>query len=109
RLGAFMQVGKRYFDDRLGVSAGIRTDGNNFTENGMDLSKTLSPRISISYVLANKWTWNSSVGRYFKIPPYTILGFADNNGILVNKNAKYIRSDHYVTGFEFLSSNDLRF
>src|SRR5690606_11289683 len=26
RLGAFMQVGKRYFDDRLGVSAGIRTD-----------------------------------------------------------------------------------
>src|SRR5690606_38094012 len=80
-----------------------------FTESGMELSKTLSPRISISYVLADKWTWNSSVGRYYKIPPYTILGFADNNGMLVNKNAKYIRSDHYVTGFEFLPSNDLRF
>ena len=109
RLGAFLQVGKRYFDDRLGVSAGIRTDGNTFTDQGMDLSKTLSPRLSVSYVLADKWTWNSSVGRYFKIPPYTILGFANNNGVLINKNAKYIRSDHYVTGFEFLPSNNLRF
>lgn len=109
RLGAFMQAGKRFFNDRLGVSAGIRTDGNTFTTDGMDFSKTLSPRLSLSYVVADKWTWNSSVGRYYKIPPYTILGFADNNGTLINKNAKYIRSDHYVTGFEFLPSNDLRF
>jgi hypothetical protein len=109
RLGAFMQAGKRFFNDRLGVSAGIRTDGNTFTTDGMDLTKTLSPRLSLSYVIADKWTWNSSVGRYFKIPPYTILGFANNNGSLVNKRAKYMRSDHYVTGFEFLPSNDLRF
>jgi outer membrane receptor for ferrienterochelin and colicin len=109
RLGAFIQAGKRFFDDRLGISAGIRTDGNTFTEDGMDFSKTLSPRLSLSYVLANRWTWNSSIGRYFKIPPYTILGFANNNGVLVNKDAAYIRSDHYVTGIEFLPSPSLRF
>lgn len=109
RLGAFVQVGKRFLNNRLGVSAGVRTDMNTFTTEGMNGLQTLSPRISFSYVLADKWTWNSSVGTYYKIPPYTILGFADNNNVLVNKNAKYQRSNHYTTGFEFLPNDGLRF
>jgi CarboxypepD_reg-like domain/TonB-dependent Receptor Plug Domain len=109
RLGAFVQVGKRFMDNRLGVSAGVRTDMNTFTTDGMNGLQTLSPRISFSYVLADKWTWNSSVGTYYKIPPYTILGFADNNNVLVNKNAKYQRSNHYTTGFEYLPNDGLRF
>ena len=60
-------------------------------------------------MLADKWTWNVSLGRYFKIAPYTILGFADNNGKLVNKNSKYQRSDHFVTGLEFIPNDGLRF
>lgn len=109
RLGAFVQVGKRFMNNRLGVSAGVRTDMNTFTTDGMNGLQTLSPRISFSYVLADKWTWNSSVGTYYKIPPYTILGFADNNNVLVNKNAKYQRSNHYTSGFEFLPNDGLRF
>jgi hypothetical protein len=109
RLGAFVQAGKRFVADRLGISAGIRTDMNTFTADGMNGLQTLSPRISFSYVLADKWTWNSSVGTYYKIPPYTILGFADNNNVLVNKNAKYQRSNHYTTGFEYLPNDGLRF
>ncbi|OSZ77561.1 TonB-dependent receptor [Chitinophagaceae bacterium IBVUCB2] len=109
RLGAFVQAGKRFAADRLGISAGIRTDMNSFTTDGMNGIQTLSPRISFSYVLANKWTWNSSAGIYYKIPPYTILGFADNNNVLVNKNAKYQRSNHYTTGFEYLPNDGLRF
>jgi CarboxypepD_reg-like domain/TonB-dependent Receptor Plug Domain len=109
RLGAFAQVGKRFIDNRLGISAGIRTDMNTFTTDGMNGLQTLSPRISFSYVLADKWTWNSSVGTYYKIPPYTILGFSDNNNSLVNKNAKYQRSNHYTTGFEYLPNDGLRF
>ena len=109
RLGGFVQAGKRLFENRLGVSAGIRSDMNTFTTDGMNGLQTLSPRISFSYVLANKWTWNSSTGIYYKLPPYTILGFADNNNSLVNKNAKYQRSTHYTTGFEFLPNDGLRF
>lgn len=109
RLGAFVQAGKRFADDRLGISAGIRTDMNTFTSDGMNGLQTLSPRISLSYVLADKWTWNSSAGIYYKIPPYTILGFADNNNVLVNKNTKYQRSNHYTTGFEYLPNDGLRF
>jgi hypothetical protein len=109
RMGAFVQTGKRFANNRLGVSAGLRTDMNTFTTNGMNGLQTLSPRISFSYVLADKWTWNSSAGVYYKLPPYTILGFADNTNTLVNKSAKYLRSIHYTTGFEFLPNDGLRF
>ncbi len=108
RLGAFVQVGKRVLQNRLGISAGIRTDMNTFTTDGMNGLQTLSPRLSFSYVLADKWTLNASSGIYYKIPVYTVLGFADNNDVLVNKNAKYQRATHYTTGFEFLPNDGLR-
>jgi CarboxypepD_reg-like domain/TonB-dependent Receptor Plug Domain len=109
RLGAFVQAGRRFAGNRLGVSAGIRSDMNTFTEEGMNGLQTISPRISFSYVLADKWTWNSSTGIYYKLAPYTILGFADNNNNLVNKNADYQRSIHYTSGFEYLPNDGLRF
>ncbi|HEX6334277.1 MAG TPA: TonB-dependent receptor, partial [Flavisolibacter sp.] len=34
RLGGFAQVSRRFFDARLGISAGMRTDVNTFTTNG---------------------------------------------------------------------------
>jgi len=108
RLGAFIQVGKKVLDNRLGISAGARTDMNTFTTTGMNGLQTLSPRISFSYVLSNKWTVNASTGIYYKLPVYTILGYADNNNVLVNKNAKYTRSTHYTTGVEFLPNDGLR-
>ena len=109
KLGAFVQAGKRFAENRIGISAGIRTDMNTFTSGGMNGLQTLSPSISLSYVLADKFTWNSSAGIYYKIPPYTILGFADNNNVPVNKNARYQRSTHYTTGFEYLPNDGLRF
>lgn len=108
KYGAFIQLSTKVFD-KLSVSGGLRTDVNSFTTDGMNPINTLSPRISLSYPLAEKWTANVSVGRYFKIAPYTILGFSDNDGNLVNKNADYLRSDHYTGGVEFLPSENLRF
>ncbi len=109
RYGAFAQVSKRFFNSRLGISAGLRSDMNTFTTKGNNGLKTLSPRISASYILADKWTANASIGRYFKIAPYTILGFANNANNLVNKNSLYQRSDHYVAGIEYLPNDGLRF
>ncbi len=109
RYGAFVQAGRRFMNERLGVSAGLRTDMNTFTSNGTNGLQTLSPRISVSYVLADKWTFNSSFGIYHKIAPYTILGYANNANTLVNKNARYQQSNHYTTGFEYLPNDGLRF
>ena len=109
KFGAFTQVSKRFFNNRLGVSAGLRTDINTFTTNGNNPINTLSPRIALSYVLADKFTLNASLGRYYKIPTYTILGFANNANNLVNQSAKYLKSDHYVAGLEYLPNDGLRF
>jgi outer membrane receptor for ferrienterochelin and colicin len=109
RYGAFVQVGKRLLDNRLGISGGLRTDMNTFTKTGGNGLETLSPRISFSYVLADKWTANASTGIYYKLPVYTILGFANNDDNLVNQNAKYTRSTHYTSGFEYLPNDGLRF
>ena len=109
RFGAFVQVSKRSINDKLGMSGGVRSDVNTFTTEGMNGLQTLSPRISLSYVLSDQWTASASTGIYYKLPVYTLLGFADNNGELVNQNAKYTRSTHYTTGVEFLPNDGLRF
>lgn len=109
RFGAFSQVSRSFLGDRLNLSFGVRTDMNTFTNTGLNPLETLSPRLSASYVLAEKWKVNASIGRYFKLPIYTALGFQDENEDFVNKNNKYIRSDHYVGGFEFLPTSTTRF
>jgi hypothetical protein len=104
RYGFHGQASRSFLNDRFGVSAGFRVDGNTFMENGNDLSKTFSPRLSVSYQLDKeaKWTANASIGRYYKIPPYTILGFTEQDGTQSNKDTKYIQSDHLVAGVEYL-------
>ena len=110
RFGAFAQVTRPFLpDDRLTLSAGLRADGNSFTEGGGNLLRTLSPRVSASYALAARWNLNASIGRYYKIPPSTLLGFRDAAGQLVNQPNRYIGSTHYVAGLEFLPSATRRF
>ncbi len=110
RYGFFAQTSRRFFSDRFGLSLGLRTDGNTFTGNGNDLLATLSPRLALSYRLnpAGTWTLNGSLGRYFKILPYTTLGFQDNDGNFSNEDAAYIQSDHAVLGVEYLLSPTAR-
>lgn len=107
RYGLFLQATRRFLNSRLLLSAGIRNDGNTFTQDGNDLWRTLSPRVSASYRLSPGLSLNASVGRYHKIPPYTILGYREN-GVNVNKDAAYIRSDHYVTGVEWQPETSTR-
>jgi hypothetical protein len=104
RFGLFTQLSSKKASDRVSLSFGLRTDGNTFTNDGTDILRTLSPRIAASVKLDNtgRLLWSASIGRYFKLPPYTMLGFKDSNGDFVNRNAKYIRSDHVVTGLEYL-------
>jgi outer membrane receptor for ferrienterochelin and colicin len=94
--------------DRLNLNFGIRTDVNSFTTDGLNPLETMSPRISASYALNDKWNLNGTIGRYYKIPIYPVLGFRDNAGALVNQNNKYISSDHYVGGVEYLPTNSTR-
>ncbi len=108
RFGLFSQVSRSFFGERLTPSFGFRVDGNTFTDGGMNMFDTFSPRLSVAYVAAPRWTLNASAGRYFKIPPYTILGFQDNAGNYLNQDSEYIQSDHLVAGLEFLPRRSTR-
>ena len=109
KYGAFFQLGKKAFNNRVGISAGVRTDGNSFTTTGNQLMNRISPRIGFSVVVSDKVTLSASVGKYYKIAPNTALGFKDLNGNYLNKNADYISSTHYVTGVEYIPSESTRF
>ncbi|MDP5231228.1 MAG: TonB-dependent receptor [Cellulophaga sp.] len=96
KYGAFANLTNSFFDNKLDVSAGFRVDADTFTDT--NVFQTFSPRVSASYEFKPSWKLNASVGRYFKIAPYTILGFRDQQGDLVNQNSDYTQSDHYVIG-----------
>lgn len=110
RYGVFAQTAGKLASNRLSVSLGLRADGNTFMTTGNEIFRTMSPRASASYQLdpAGIWTLNASLGRYYKIPPYTILGYQNNEGVNINKNSRYIRSDHAVLGAEYLLNEHSR-
>jgi hypothetical protein len=109
RGGIFATLSKKFMNDRLLISGGIRADGNNFTSTGLNLTETFSPRLSASWTVIPSLRLNASIGDYYKIPTYTVLGFKNASGEFVNKNARYTRSSHFTGGVEFLPKEDLRF
>ena len=109
KYGLFGSISKSFIDSKLDISIGLRADEDNFSQ-GSKLIDNISPRISTSYALTEdrRLKWNSSVGTYFKIPTYTVLGFKDISGEFTNRGAKYTKSNHYVTGFEYSLGNASR-
>lgn len=99
----FGQLSKAFFYERLSLSFGIRGDACNYTSATGNLFRQISPRFSVSYLLNEKWLLNGNIGRYYQLPAYTTLGYADREGTLLNKQTRtgYIGSNHYVAGVEF--------
>jgi hypothetical protein len=109
KYGLFIQLTKTFFANRLALSGGIRTDLNTFTDKGTDPLQSLSPRLNLSYAVNDKWSVNAALGRYFKIPVYTVLGYKNDQNQFSNKDARYIRSDHLTAGIEHVPGDNLRF
>ena len=102
KYALFGQVSKSYLNNRLGLSVGLRMDAVNYNDEMKNPLNQFSPRISASYLLNDKWSWNSSIGMYHQLPAYTILGYRDNTNALVNESGlKYIQSNHFVSGLEY--------
>lgn len=89
--GAFFSSDYSTRDNRFTLSAGIRVDGNNYNRGMKQLWKQLSPRLSASYKLSEQWILNGSAGLYHQLPPYTALGYKNNDGSYLNKALKYMR------------------
>lgn len=105
----FGQINHTYFQ-KLTLSLGLRADANNYSTNMSNLFKQISPRFSASYEITPEYYLNFNVGRFYQQPSYTTLGFSNAAGDLVNKSngLKYIRSDHFVFGAEWLPNESSR-
>ncbi len=107
KYGASGQISRSFAGNRLTATVGLRTDANTYSAAMSNPLPQLSPRMSLTYLLSEKWRINANAGRYFQLPPYTSLGYRDSNGVLVNKtnNINYVRADHLIAGFEFRPSS----
>ncbi len=102
RYGAFTSVSKSVANNRLQLSLGLRLDGNSYNKSMANLFNQLSPRFSMSYNITDAVRWNFNTGYYHELPAYTVLGYRDTTGALVNQNRiTYMRCLHLVTGFEY--------
>ena len=108
QYGLYLQTAKKFVDNRLQLSAGIRLDASYYSENTDNPLEQFSPRFSLSYKLTEQFAFNLNSGIYYQLPVYTALGYTEN-GNLTNKNSlKYIRNSHLVGGVEFNGNNNLR-
>lgn len=103
KYGLFGQVSRDFLDDKATISLGFRADGNDYNSSMQNPFSQLSPRFSVSYAFSPKWILVANTGRYYQLPPYTLLGFENSDGVLINKQnkVKYISSDHIVAGVEY--------
>lgn len=108
---AFIQASDTYLNNRLSLSLGLNTIGNNFNNNMKNPLNQVSPRFSASYRLTDKWDINANVGRYTMRPAYTTLGYKDASGLFINKNEnlKHIISNQAIAGFAYEPNFKLRF
>ena len=62
KYGFFVKGSRKFFNERLNLALGIRTDADSFSE-GSNLIDNFSPRLSLSYALTEdqKWKVNASL------------------------------------------------
>ncbi|WP_373396318.1 TonB-dependent receptor [Algoriphagus halophilus] len=105
QYGAFISGTKYSSDERLLVSGGIRIDGSDFGKTAQNPLNQFSPRVSISYQLKPNLFATANAGIYYQKPPYTVLGYRNNSGELVNQNSdvRFIQNNQLIAGLEFLA------
>jgi hypothetical protein len=111
RYAGFGQLSRSFMEERLRLSFGLRADGNTFSSDMANPLSGLSPRFSASFALTGGLNVNFNIGRYYQLPPYTSLGFRDNEGNYVNRDnrLKYMAADHVVGGVELIPDERLQF
>jgi hypothetical protein len=111
KYAVFSQVSQSFFKEQLNLSFGLRMDGSNYTKEMSNPLNQLSPSLSVNYRINDFLAINANVARYHQLPAYTVLGYRNNAGSLVNKDngLKYIRADHFVIGTEYRTKQSSRF
>lgn len=96
KYGLFTQLSGN-LGKKTEFTLGLRLDDDSFTKN--NLLDHISPRAALTYNFNEDLSATLGLGRYFKIPTYTQLGY-QSAGIFVNENLNYVQSDHLTAGIK---------
>jgi hypothetical protein len=110
QYGAFGSLSRSFIEDKLDLRMGIRLDGNSYSDDMNVPFRQFSPRFTISYNFVPQFSLTFNSGRYFQLPAYTMMGFRNNSGNLINKDngLTYIHADHFIGGVEWRPNNYTR-
>ena len=111
KYSAFAQLTKGFAEDKLKLSVGVRTDFNDYSASMANPLKQISPRLSVSWQVAQNAHLNMNVGSYYQLPGCTVLGYRDSLGILINKgnDVTYIQATHVVIGGDYFTTFNAKF
>lgn len=109
RWGLFASINYAAPDKSFTASIGVRTDGNNYSDKMKELWRQLSPRLSVSYRLADGLFLSGHVGLYYQLPSYTALGFKGEAGDYVNKHLDYISVSQESVGLSWTPNENMEF
>lgn len=108
QYGFYLQSARKFFDNRLQLSAGVRLDASNYSDKTQNPLEQFSPRLSLSYRFAERLVFNFNTGIYYQLPAYTALGFNLNDAFLNKNTLEYIKNSHLVAGLEYNGANNLQ-
>ena len=99
----FVQTNRSFWEDKLEASLSLRTDFTDYSKQTGNPLQQLSPRMALAYKLSDKSKILLSAGKYYQLPAYTILGYRNNDGELINRQngVKYLNAWHLVSGYQF--------
>ena len=89
RWGLYASMDYTAPDDRFTASLGVRADANNYNDKMKELWRQLSPRLSVSWKLADGLYLSGHTGLYYQLPQYTALGFKEESNRYVNRHLDY--------------------
>lgn len=97
---AFLQISQQF--NRLTLTGGLRVDANTYSENMLNPLSHITFSSGMNYRLTERISLNASAGRYVQLPPYTVLGYRNDQNQLQNRETvEYIKVYNFVGGLSY--------
>ena len=107
RYGFYGTVSRKWRDDRLVLSLGLRFDANTYSDEMSNPFEQASPRLSASYAVSPSFSLNFNTGIYYQLPAYTLLGYQEDGKFINKENGiGYLNNYHLVGGLEWNTASN---
>ncbi|MEO0723651.1 MAG: TonB-dependent receptor [Bacteroidota bacterium] len=107
RYGFYGTLSRKWRDDRLVLSLGLRFDANTYSDEMSNPLEHASPRLSASYAVSPSISLNFNTGIYYQLPAYTLLGYQEDGKFINKENGiDYLSNYHLVGGIEWNTASN---